>query len=46
MAYSKKDNIEEKDIVNETLQIFDDYSNLCATEFIGNINELIKMALK
>jgi len=27
MAYSKKDNIEEKDIVNETLQIFDDYSS-------------------
>ena len=27
-------------------KIFDDYSNLCATEFIGNINELIKMAIK
>ena len=27
MAYSKKDNIQEKDIVNETLQVFDDYSS-------------------
>tara|TARA_R100000734_G_scaffold19128_1_gene18330 strand:- start:1150 stop:3360 length:2211 start_codon:yes stop_codon:yes gene_type:complete len=27
MAYSKKDNIQKNDIVNETLQIFDDYSS-------------------
>ena len=27
-------------------KIFDDFSNLCATEFIGNTNDLIKMALK
>ena len=26
-------------------KIFDDYSNLCATEFIGNTEKLIEMAL-
>ena len=26
-------------------KIFDDFSNLCATEFIGNTEKLIEMAL-
>ena len=33
-------------LYHNDIKIFDDSSNLCATEFIGNTNNLIEMALK
>ena len=33
-------------LYDNDLKIFDDYSNFCATEFIGNTKNLIKMAIK